>query len=87
MIHLRVFVQALARVWFDFDTLACFRTRPLKSWGRAKRTIAATTQALTAACEEFLRQHAHQQDNAVAFAAMLTRLGLRPAGGSAGERE
>ena len=43
----RSFVQRLAGVWYDFDTLAAARRRPFKSWERAHRTIWELTWALT----------------------------------------
>ena len=35
------FVERLAAIWYDFDTLAACRRRPFRSWSRARRTIEA----------------------------------------------
>lgn len=46
--------QALAQVWYDFDSLPSAVSRPFRSWGRVRRTIQSLTDNIVAATEAFL---------------------------------
>ncbi len=50
----RRFLEQLARVWYNFDSLAAARVRPLRSWDRAAAAIADATRALVGASADFV---------------------------------
>ena len=78
----RSFVQRLAGVWYDFDTLAAARRRPFKSWERAHRTIWELTWALTNNTAAFGRSRVARGEfpddaaEAAAYEELLERLNL-----------
>ncbi len=45
-------------MWFDFDALGAARSRPIKTWTRAKRMISAQTDAIVTATSAFVTSHA-----------------------------
>lgn len=50
----RRFVEQLARIWFNFDTLSAARTRPFRSWARVQAAVVTSTRALLRATNEFV---------------------------------
>lgn len=77
------FVERLAAIWYDFDTLAACRRRPFRSWSRARRTIEELTWSLVNATETFTRERVERDEfagdtraEAAAFEGMLERLNI-----------
>ncbi|GMH67127.1 hypothetical protein TrST_g14094 [Triparma strigata] len=50
----KLFVENLARVWFNFDTLRPARSRPFKSWARLKKVIEEDTRVLIEQTKRFV---------------------------------
>jgi len=42
----KIFVEHMARIWFNFDSLPTARRRPFKSWGRVKTVIEECSKTL-----------------------------------------
>jgi hypothetical protein len=50
-----LYMNHLARMWYDFDSLQCFRTRPVRSYRRLRADLQALTWVLVTETQRFLR--------------------------------
>ncbi|GMI21798.1 hypothetical protein TrCOL_g7207 [Triparma columacea] len=50
----KTFVEHIARIWFNFDSLPTARNRPFKSWSRCKKVVQECTEVIIEQTEKFV---------------------------------
>jgi len=71
-----LFIEQLARIWFDFDRLQTSRIRAFKRWDRVQRVIEEHTKMLTEQTVQFMereRQRGEEEEGGVARFTELLR--------------
>lgn len=73
------YMNRLARIWYDFDSLRAFRARPVRSYRRLKSDISRLTWVLVRETVQFLAEEAEGEEVSQLvsrYSELLNRLGL-----------